>query len=162
MALQSYLSCFGFELLKPIRRQLSLLLAFVLTPLTLQSACADLDLPTLQTNFPQFDWKKLAQGEVVTLSLPKYETDDAALAVLIAVKLNAPMQDVITHLRQTDPGVISINIDTTNQQSILAGIGNGNANIIFILEPIADEQRIHVNGENILHIYREFNGLAFR
>lgn len=81
-------------------------------------AHGEITLQLIKERNPGLDWNELQRGKVVSSSLAKGEVNDAALAVVVAVKLPAPKVAVLEQLKQSTPGVQNIPIDISSQATI--------------------------------------------
>jgi len=99
------------------------------------SALAEISLAELQKSESGFNWKALEKGKVVARDMPDDEVDDAALVVLVGVKLHADLDAVLERLEQGEPGTEDIQLDTQSDESVRESL-NG-----YTIDP---EQRIGV------------------
>jgi hypothetical protein len=81
-------------------------------------AHSKLSLQSLKDRNPDLDWRSVEQGKVVTHDLSQDEVNSAALAVMVVVKLPAPMNDVLEQLKQAGASVRNIAVDIESQATI--------------------------------------------
>ena len=81
-------------------------------------AMAAIDLPQLQQRNADFDWRALTNGKVVWQELPDAEVGDAALAGMVAVRLNADMDSVLEQLQRPQPGIDNLALDVESDDSV--------------------------------------------
>lgn len=107
------------------------------------SAFGDFSLSTIKANAPEMDWQRINAGEVVSHGLPDDEVNKAALAVIVAVKLPASIEDVLNQLREAMPGK-NFPVDIRSQESIANSLqafsvtADGNIDVSWFRKPKAD------------------------
>ena len=99
--------------------RLSTLCFFLVVGLLLSAAAAaEISLEQLKQRESDFNWKALEKGEVVARDLPDDEVDDAALVVLVGVKLRAGLDEVLERLERGEPGTEDIRLDAQSDESV--------------------------------------------
>jgi len=105
---------------------------------------AEVSLPMLKSQSKGLDWEAIERGEVVAHSLPKREVNDAALSVIVGVKVRASIDDVLSYMKDATPSLLNIRIDVSSDEAITESVSNyeiaaeADVDIAWLKNPKAD------------------------
>lgn len=118
-----------------------LLTLFLVMPI---QADAVISMDAFRKSLPDLDWDALENGQIVRLDLPALEIEPSAIAVVLGAKLSAPAQQVLVAMQDSQPGTISIEIDTSSEAAIRQSLERfavspaDTINLSWFQNPVAD------------------------